>query len=96
MIVNASRIVATLLERRSVVLSDREDRLYRVAFSSSDKREFLRLVCLARWVDCPPGEVILKEGQEISEAIVIIAGTSRPFSATTPEWCFDLVSSSET
>lgn len=74
MIVNAIRIVATLLERRPVVLSDREDRLYRVAFSSIDKREFLRLASLARWVDCSPGEVILQKGQEISEAIVIIAG----------------------
>ncbi|MET4198687.1 cyclic nucleotide-binding domain-containing protein [Bradyrhizobium sp. LA6.12] len=74
MIVNAIRIVATLLERRPVVLSDREDRLHRVAFSSIEKREFLRLVSLARWVDCSPGEVILQKGQEISEAIVIIAG----------------------
>lgn len=74
MIVNAIRIVATLLERRSVVLSEKEDRLYRVAFSSIDKREFLRLVSLARWIECSPGEVILKKGEEISKAIVILAG----------------------
>jgi len=74
MIVNAIRVVAIALERRPVVLSDKEEQLYRVAFSSIDKREFLRLVSLARWVDCSPGEVILKKGQHISEAIVIIAG----------------------
>jgi CRP-like cAMP-binding protein len=74
MIVNATRIVAILLERRPVVLSDKEERLYRLAFSSIDKREFLRLVSLARWVDCSPGEVILEQGQHISEAIVVIAG----------------------
>src|SRR6266853_937438 len=68
------RIVAIALERRPVVLSDKEEQLYRVAFSSIDKREFLRLVSLARWVDCSPGEVILKKGQHISEAIVVIAG----------------------
>jgi CRP-like cAMP-binding protein len=34
----------------------------------------LRLASLARWVDCSPGEVILKRGQRISEAIVVIAG----------------------
>ena len=51
MIVNAVRIVAMTLERRPVVLSDKEEQLYRVAFSSIDKREFLRLVSLARWVD---------------------------------------------
>jgi CRP-like cAMP-binding protein len=74
MIVNAVRVVATALERRPVVLSDREEKLYRVAFSSIDKREFLKLASLARWVDCSPGEIILKKGQHISEAIVVVAG----------------------
>jgi CRP-like cAMP-binding protein len=74
MIVNVIRIAAIALERRPVVLSDREEQLYRVAFSSIDKREFLRLVSLARWVDCSPGEVILRKGQQISEAVVVIAG----------------------
>jgi len=96
MIVNAIRIVAIALERRPVVLSDREEKLYRVAFSSIDKREFLKLVSLARWIDCSPGEVILKKDQHISEAIVVIAGTSKPFSAATLEWRFDPVSSSGT
>jgi CRP-like cAMP-binding protein len=62
------------LLRRPVVLSDREEKLYRIAFSSIDKREFLKLVSLVQWIDCSPGEVILKKGQHISEAIVAIAG----------------------
>src|SRR5258708_20537118 len=74
MIVNATRIVAIALERRPVVLSDQEEKLYRVAFSSIEKREFLRLVSLARWVDCSPGEVILEKGQHISDAIVVMSG----------------------
>ena len=73
-IVNTIRVVATALERRPVVLSDREEKLYRVAFSSINKHEFLKLVTLARWIDCSPGEVILEKGQHISEAIVVIAG----------------------
>ena len=48
MIVNAIRIVAMALERRPVALSDKEEQLYRIAFSSIEKREFLRLVSLAR------------------------------------------------
>lgn len=72
MIVNA--ILAMALERRPVVLSDKEEQLYRVAFSSIEKREFLRLVSLARWVDCSPGEVILEKGQHISDAIVVMSG----------------------
>jgi CRP-like cAMP-binding protein len=74
MFVNAVRVIAIALERRPVVLSDREERLYRVAFSSIDKREFVKLVSLAQWVKCSPGELILKKGQHISEAIVVMAG----------------------
>jgi CRP-like cAMP-binding protein len=74
MIVNAIRVVIVFSERRPVVLGDKEEQLYRVAFSSIDKRDFLRLVSLARLVDCSPGEVILKKGQHISEAIVVVAG----------------------
>ena len=74
MIVNAVRIVAIALERRPVVLSDKEEQLYSVAFNSIDEREFLRLVSLARWVDCSAGEVILEKGQQISDAIVLISG----------------------
>jgi CRP-like cAMP-binding protein len=74
MIVNVLRIVAMFLERRPVVLSEMEEQLYRALFSSIDKREFLRLVSFARWVDCSPGEVILERGQHISDAIVVISG----------------------
>jgi CRP-like cAMP-binding protein len=72
--VNSVRIVAIALERRPVVHSDKEEQLYGVAFSSIDKREFLRLVSLARWVDCSVGDVILKKGQQITDAIVLISG----------------------
>jgi CRP-like cAMP-binding protein len=68
MAVNAVRIVAT------VILSEKEEQLYRVAFSSVDKREFLKLASLARWVDCSPGEVILEKGQPVCDAIVLISG----------------------
>jgi hypothetical protein len=73
-IVNGVRIVILTLERRPVVLSEKEDELYRLAFRSVDKRDFLKLVSLARWVECSPGEVILAKGQQITDAIVLISG----------------------
>lgn len=73
-IVNGVRIVILVLERRPVILSDKEDELYRVAFRSIDKREFLKLASLARWTDLSPGEVILEAGHHISEAIVLVSG----------------------
>jgi CRP-like cAMP-binding protein len=45
-----------------------------VAFGSIDKREFLKMASLARWVDFSPGEVIVKKGHRISDAIVLISG----------------------
>jgi CRP-like cAMP-binding protein len=73
-IVNGVRIVTLTLERRPVVLSDKEEELHRVAFGSIDKRDFLKMASLACWVDFSPGEVILKKGQQISDAIVLISG----------------------
>jgi Popeye protein conserved region len=73
-IVNGVRIVVLALDRRPVVLSDREGELYRVAFGSIDKRDFLKLASLARWLDLSPGEVIVEKGRHASEAIVLISG----------------------
>jgi Popeye protein conserved region len=83
-VINGVRIVTLILERRPVVLSDKEEELHRVAFASIDKRDFLKMASLARWVDFSPGDVIVKKGQQISEAIVLIAGdTEAVFSGKT-------------
>jgi hypothetical protein len=72
--INGARVTQLLLERRPVVLSEREQNLYRLAFTSVDKREFLRLASLARWVTCPAGGKILEMGQVAEEAIILISG----------------------
>lgn len=72
--VNGVRIVVLALDRRPVVLSDLEDELYRVAFCSIDKRDFLKLACLARWCELSPGELIVEKGRHTTEAIVLISG----------------------
>ena len=73
-IVNGVGIVTLILERRPVILGAREEELYRVAFGSIEKREFLKLASLARWVALSPGESIIKKGQQVSNAIVLISG----------------------
>ena len=85
--------MAADLERRPVVLSDKEEELYRLAFSSIDKREFLRLASLAQWLDCSPGEVILKRASMCQTQLSLFLGKSKPFSATRQEWRFAPVSS---
>jgi hypothetical protein len=73
-VVNAVRIAILIAERRPVVLSEKEEELYRLAFNSIDKRDFLRLASLVQWMDCSAGEVILRKGQQSSDAIVLISG----------------------
>jgi CRP-like cAMP-binding protein len=72
--INSVRVVQLLLERRPVVLAEREGALYRLAFTSLDKREFLRLASLARWVACSAGDVVLKKNHVAEDAIVLISG----------------------
>jgi Popeye protein conserved region len=73
-IVNGVWIVTLTLARCPVILSSQEEELYRVAFGSIDKRDFLKMTSLARWVDVSPGEVIVKKGHRITDAIVLISG----------------------
>lgn len=73
-LVNGVQIVLLALARRPVVLTAREAELYRVAFAAIDKRDFLKLASLARWVELAPGEPIVRKGRQISEAIVLISG----------------------
>src|ERR1700733_7430516 len=72
--VNGIRIVTLTLERRPVILSEKEAEFYRVVFGSLGERDFLKMTSLARWVDCSPGEGIIKKGQAVSEAIVLVSG----------------------
>jgi hypothetical protein len=74
LIVNGVQIVILALDRQPIILSDKEEELYRVALGSIDKREFLKMASLARWFDLSPGEVIVKKGHHISQAIVLISG----------------------
>jgi Popeye protein conserved region len=87
-IVNGVRIVTLTLERRPVILSDKEEELYRVAFGSIDKREFLKLASLARWVDFSSGDLIIKEGRHISDAIVLISGEAEAVRSGKTMWVF--------
>ncbi|HVJ51065.1 MAG TPA: cyclic nucleotide-binding domain-containing protein [Aliidongia sp.] len=72
--VNGIRVATLTAERLPVVLNEQEEELYRLAFSCIDKRDFLRMASLARWMEVPAGEVIVKKGQRIAHAIVLLSG----------------------
>ena len=73
-VVDGIRIAVLIFDRRPVVLSEREAELYRLAFSGTEKREFVKLAALAKWSECEPGQFILRKGQNLAEAIVLISG----------------------
>jgi hypothetical protein len=73
-IVNGVQIVVLISERRPVIFSKKEEELHRVAFATVDKREFLKMASLARWIELPPGMLIFKKDQQISDAVILLSG----------------------
>jgi hypothetical protein len=73
-IVNGAQILVLISERHPVILSQKEEELHRMAFGSIDKREFLKMASLARWIELPPGMLIFKKDQRISDAIILLSG----------------------
>ena len=73
-VINGLRIILLLLERRPVKLNNDEAELYKLVFTSLDKRDFLKLATLARWADYPAGAILIKRGQDPTQAMVMISG----------------------
>jgi CRP-like cAMP-binding protein len=73
-IINLVRVVLLLLERRPVILSPEEETLYGLAFTSMEKREFLKLLSLATWADCSADERLLEKGKKASEVMIMLSG----------------------
>lgn len=72
--VNVVRVIILWLERRPVILSDEEQELHQLAFSSLDKREFLNLLSLAEWIDVHPGQVLIEKGKSVSSVLIMTSG----------------------
>lgn len=72
--VNVVRVIILFLERRPVILSDEEENLHQLAFGTMDKREFLKLLSLADWIDVNPGEVIVERGKPVSNVLIMMSG----------------------
>jgi len=72
--VNFVRIILLMLERRAVVLSDEEENLHQLVFSTMDRRDFLKLLGFAEWVDYAQGEIIAEKGKPLSNVMIMITG----------------------
>jgi CRP-like cAMP-binding protein len=72
--INLYQISRIYLERRPVVLSDDERRLYDLGFQSLRPREFVSLMLVGEWKSASAGERILIEGEPVSRLCVAITG----------------------
>ncbi len=57
-----------------VEMSEDERRLYELAFSTLDRREFLKLVVLGEWEDAQAGEKVVRKGQSPDHIRVLLRG----------------------
>lgn len=74
-IINLYQIARIYRERRPVVLSVDEQKLYDLAFRSLRPREFLSLALAGEWRDASAGQQVLTEGEPVSSICIPITGS---------------------
>ena len=73
--INLYQIARIYAERRPVVFSDDEQKLYDLGFRSLRPRDFISLVLAGEWKDAAPGDQLITEGESVSSVCVAVAGT---------------------
>jgi hypothetical protein len=74
--INLYQITRIYMERRPVVLSPDEQKLYDLGFRSLRPREFVSLALVGEWKSAQPGEKIVSEGESVSHVCVAISGSA--------------------
>jgi Popeye-like protein len=72
--INLFQIARIYLERRPVVLSADEQKLYDMGFRALRPREFVSLVLTGEWKDAAPGDRVLEEGKVVDAVSIAISG----------------------
>jgi CRP-like cAMP-binding protein len=74
--INLYQIARLYLERRPVVLSQDEQKLYDLGFRSLRPREFVSLSLVGEWKRAEPGETVVTEGEPVSCLCIPITGSA--------------------
>jgi len=74
--INLFQITRIYLERRPVVLSEDEQKLYDLGFRSLRPREFVALALVGEWKSAEPGERVVTEGEPVSGLCISITGSA--------------------
>ena len=74
--INLYQIARIYLERRPVVLSEDEQKLYDLGFRSLRPREFVSLSLVGEWKNAEAGERVMTEGEPVSSVCIPITGSA--------------------
>jgi hypothetical protein len=74
--INLYQISRIYLERRPVVLSADEQKLYELGFRSLRPREFVSLSLMGEWKSAEAGEKVVTEGAPVSHLYISITGSA--------------------
>jgi hypothetical protein len=74
--INLYQIARIYLERRPVVLSEDEQKLYDLGFRSLRPREFVSLSLVGEWKSAEAGEKVVTEGEPVSSLCIPITGSA--------------------
>jgi hypothetical protein len=74
--INLYQIARLYLERRPVVLSQDEQKLYDLGFRSLRPREFVSLSLVGEWQNAEAGERVMTEGEPVSSVCIPITGNA--------------------
>lgn len=74
--INLYQIARLYLERRPVVLSQDEQKLYELGFRSLRPREFVSLSLVGEWKNADAGETVVQEGEPVSSLSIPITGNA--------------------
>ena len=74
LIINLLQIARLIRDNTGISLSDEEQFIHEILFSSFSTFEFKKLVHAAEWKESNPGDVLALEGKELNELKFIYAG----------------------
>jgi CRP-like cAMP-binding protein len=74
--INLYQISRLYIERRPVVLSEDEQKLYDLGFHSLRPREFVALSLVGEWKNAEAGKRVVTEGQPVSSLCIAITGSA--------------------
>jgi hypothetical protein len=73
-IINIVQIAIIIRERSGVRFTEEEKELYETLFKKFAPFEFMKLMRIAEWRQVAPGEIVMTEGQQLDELLMIYNG----------------------